>query len=953
MNRVFNSFCLKFCLVNLNSLLNKVYFVEDLLKNNDINILAVNETWLTPNTPDSFVGIDGYSVERSDSEDSVRKHGVAFYMAGNIKYNVVEETPNNTLVIYLLEYDVYMLNIYRPPSNSDAQNSLLLEFLCEFCNDKEVLVMGDFNLPSIVWGNEPQAVRASRSEAAFLDAFTALGLSQVVEEPTNFPSCNTLDLLLLSHGERLGDYSVLPPLPACSHSPVMLDYVFQSEDSSPEEITEPSIRLWSRGKYDLISECLSLVDWESELYGLSTNDQYNRFCEILTPMIDHFIPEIEISSKRKPPWTINPPRRMRRAKAQAWQEHISARRTYGRRDDRTFEAWRAFAAVNEEVKSFALRSQIQYEKKLAQQVGPAPKLFHSYVRNKRVGRPSVGPLRMPDGELTDEPPRMAETFCGSFSSIFTSTIPPVQYPHSTCSSIMPDLYISEESIIEIIRNLDKNSTPGSDNIHPRLLKEVLPYISLPLKIIFNSSLSDGSLPDFWTESIVVPLFKKGSRYDPLNYRPVALTSVVCKIMERAIAAALWEYIRENNLLSDEQFGFRMEHSTVDQLINTYEDVTRAADCGKITDLIFFDFSKAFDRVSHQILLEKLSQLGISGNLLDWIRSFLVQRQMRVRVADHLSEPVRVKSGVPQGSVLGPILFLLYIDHVVGGLTCKFKIFADDIKIYLAYELTTGDSASELLQENIDRLVDTAASWNMDINSSKCAVLRFSPRNCPLPSTGSSPYSVGGMSLQFAQSHNDLGVVVHESLKFHEFIRSRVNVAGALTTNLLSSTVCRDADFLMSIYTSHVRPKLEYGSPLWNQGYAGDVRLVESVQRRWTRSVAGLEGLSYEERLRSLGLFSMQGRLLRADLIYLWKIVNGRCAVDMNSMFSLSLGHQTRGHTLKLQVNRARLDVRKRFFSQRVVPIWNGLSQRTVEASTLETFKSRLHGDLGQMLYDVI
>ena len=178
------------------------------------------------------------------------------------------------------------------------------------------------------------------------------------------------------------------------------------------------------------------------------------------------------------------------------------------------------------------------------------------------------------------------------------------------------------------------------------------------------------------------------------------------------------------------------------------------------------------------------------------------------------------------------------------------------------------------------------------------------------------------------------------------------MAGALTTNLLSSTVCRDADFLMSIYTSHVRPKLEYGSPLWNQGDAGDVRLVESVQRRWTRSVAGMEDLSYEERLRSLGLFSMQGRLLRADLIYLWKIVNGRCAVDMNSMFSLSLGQHTRGHTLKLQVNWARLDVRKQFFSQRVVPVWNGLSQRTVEASTLDTFKVHLHNDLGHLLFQV-
>ena len=196
-------------------------------------------------------------------------------------------------------------------------------------------------------------------------------------------------------------------------------------------------------------------------------------------------------------------------------------------------------------------------------------------------------------------------------------------------------------------------------------------------------------------------------------------------------------------------------------MGTYEDVSLASENGKITDLVFFDFSKAFDRVSHVVLLDKLARLGISGGLLNWIRSFLVHRRMRVRIADHLSDPVRVESGVPQGSVLGPILFLLYVNHVVSELTCKFKIFADDIKMYLSYERASNDGASELLQTNIDRLVNTSASWNLDINSSKCAVLRFCPKNSPLPSTGRSPYLVGGASLDFVESHMDLGILIHK------------------------------------------------------------------------------------------------------------------------------------------------------------------------------------------------
>ena len=152
-------------------------------------------------------------------------------------------------------------------------------------------------------------------------------------------------------------------------------------------------------------------------------------------------------------------------------------------------------------------------------------------------------------------------------------------------------------------------------MHPRLLKETILNLAIPLNIIFRSSLQTRTLPDAWTRSTVVPIYKKGSRYDPLNYRPVALTSVACKVMERVLVATLWEYIGENNLISDEQFGFRTAHSTTDQLLLTYNDVTAALDTGMITDLVFFDFSKAFDRVSHGILIDKLLMIGITGSMI--------------------------------------------------------------------------------------------------------------------------------------------------------------------------------------------------------------------------------------------------------------------------------------------------------------------------------------------------
>ena len=421
-------------------------------------------------------------------------------------------------------------------------------------------------------------------------------------------------------------------------------------------------------------------------------------------------------------------------------------------------------------------------------------------------------------------------------------------------------------------------------------------------------------------------------------------------MERAIADELWNFISDNALISDHQFGFRAKHSTTDQLLLTYDDITCRVDLGETVDLVFFDFEKAFDKVSHAVLLTKLHLLGIQGSLLCWIECFLTRRMMRVKVSGKTSSAERVESGVPQGSVLGPILFLLYIDHAVAGLTCKYKIFADDVKMYLTYSLQDGAGASMILQDNINTFFQTSDSWNLRINPNKCAVLRFTNRGSNLPNTGVSPYSINNIPLQFADAHPDLGIKIENSLKFHGHIRCKANMAGALVSNLLCSTVCREPQFMVNLYISYIRPQLEYGSQLWNMGYVGDIQTIEKIQRRWTRAITVVAHLPYEERLRALNLYSMSGRLLRADLIYMWRIFNDRCAIQPDDLFQRSLGQSTRGHSLKLQVPRTHLDIRKRFFSCRIIREWNALGADTVAATTIDKFKTLLHRDLGERLF---
>ena len=471
--------------------------------------------------------------------------------------------------------------------------------------------------------------------------------------------------------------------------------------------------------------------------------------------------------------------------------------------------------------------------------------------------------------------------------------------------------------------------------------------------MFRRSLDQSCLPSEWKKALVVPIFKKSSRLDPLNYRPISLTSVVCKVMERIIARELVTYLEEAELLAGDQFGFRVGRSTEDQLLLTYDYVTKAVDSGAIVDLILFDFSKAFDVVCHQLLLEKLECLGVGGCLLGWIGEFLVGRSMQVVVDGQCSFARGVHSGVPQGSVLGPLLFIIFVNNLTPALTCKSKLFADDLKLYLEVPRFRNYCPDILstFQSDISTVLATSESWGLSMNYNKCVSLRFGSGNLDTSSWPS--YYLNGSPISSDQSAVDLGVKVDTSLRFHDHVRVTVNKAAGLAANLLKSTCNRDRDFMIALFVGHIRPILEYCSCLWNTGFLGDLRLLESVQRRWTKQIDGIQDLSYGARLRTLDLFSVKGRLVRSDLLKVWKLFNGGLCFEPSVFFDMAPRVGTRGHPLKLAVPRSRLECRRRFFAVRVVKLWNSLPERVVCASSVEAFKAGLRSSLEPELFSFV
>ena len=929
---------LTMCLTNLNGLTcAKLGNLTDLISKNNVKIVAVTESHLIPCIRNAAIAIPHYDILRNDV-GNVQKHGVCVYVHHEVQVDNVLCPMTNVLVFRLTKYNVYVVVVYRPPSYTHAQNQELLCLLDDVVRDREAIVVGDFNLPGISWDLHVHGFtnQGSPMERQFVDTFNLLGLTQWITNVTFPRSGNTLDLLLSTESDRVGDISVQPPIPGSDHCVIVYDYIFEVENVY--DATIPNRVLWHKGNYPKICRALSQVDWEFELAYLNSCQSFKRFMSIVTDLVKEYVPCKPPAPERiSPPWRVRPPGELIRRRQEAWNDYKAARRHFGRRSPDASAAFAAFSNANRRCLLFSAHSQSNYEDNLVEDWKEAPKLLHSYVRSKKSSPVTVGPLRLPDGSMCTDPQEMSEFLAGAFGSVYRADIPQVQEEHQTSDDLIPPLTFSQEEVKALLVNIDGSSAMGPDELHPLVLKHCADAIAYPLYVIFSRSLSKGIVPEAWKISTVIPIFKKGNRYDPLNYRPISLTSVCCKTMERLICRHITGFLEEHNILSDHQFGFRAGRSTVDQLLLVYEEVSRDVDSGRLVDVILFDYSKAFDVVRHQILLAKLHSIGVQGDILRWVQQFLTNRLMQVSVKGRKSLPRHVTSGVPQGSVLGPLLFLIYINHIASKLKCRFKIFADDLKIYASVatsHLIAQDEHEAQVQTDIDTLYNTSESWGLHINSDKCAVLRFSKGT---KDTTRPYYTLNGHCLSAPTSHGDLGVIVDNSLKFHEHIDSLSQRVAGLCHSFLKALASRSPKLMLFLLTTHIRPVLEYCSCLWHTGYIGDLRKLERIQRRWTKRIQDFGTLPYSERLNKLGLFSIEGRLTRADLIQYWKIFHGKSYITPHSMF-VQPQTNTRGHPFKIMVMRANTDIRQRFFSQRCVNLWNSLPVDVVTAPDLQSFK---------------
>jgi hypothetical protein len=454
-------------------------------------------------------------------------------------------------------------------------------------------------------------------------------------------------------------------------------------------------------------------------------------------------------------------------------------------------------------------------------------------------------------------------------------------------------------------------------------------------------LDDGEVPEAWREANVAPLFKKkGSRLIPGNYRPVSLTSVPCKLLEKIVRDVVMDYLVKNNLISKQQHGFVKNKACVTNLLESTDFLTNSLARKNWVDLLFLDFEKAFDKVPHRRLLQKLEAYGVSGSILKWIEAFLRNRRQRVVLGGECSEWESVCSGVPQGSVLGLLLFVIFINDLPETIELPSKLYADDSKVMCEIRKDKVEEDTSRLQADIERIVEWCDRWLMKLNVGKCKVMHIGFKNPRVNYQMKDVVSGESRALEKTDLERDLGVYISSDLKSRGQVNQAVSKANSMLGALKRTFTYRGVGMWKRLYTTYVRPHLEFAVPVWSPYLKGDIAKIESVQRRATKVAHAMRGKDYQERLRQLDLTTLEERRVRGDLIQWYKILNGFEKVSW--IKEPRLGHPRAGVRSQYILETVKnCQQREKFFTIRAPEAWNKLPDSVVGAGSVVSFKRLL------------
>ena len=908
---------LRVIVFNAQSIRNKMDEFRALMATEKPKIVGITESWIHTDGRD-FEGefkIPGYKMFKKDRVGR-GGGGVLLYVREHL--NPVEcklETEHEMLGVVLsaLERKLHIYLVYRPPHQIVEKDEDLYRKLSSLIRNKLCIITGDFNC-SVNW----KAGTAATDGTRLLDFATEEYLTQWVDEPTR--GNNTLDLVFSTEENMISNLSVGEKLGRSDHN--MIRFEIETSFTNVEKIfSKPDFQKADFRR--LRNETRNIprngaADPEEKWHSLTS-----RFF----PKQNSCIP----LRKVMPNGNIQP-RWFNRSIAKAIRDREKAHKLSKLQP--SFETRRFHTKECRKVKKLLRKAKLETEERVAAVSNINQKEFFAYVNSSKPIKSSIGPLKDTGGNTVSDDRGMAELLNEYFASVYTvedtSEIPSVPIVYQG-NEPLEKIEITEEIVLKKIGKLNAYKSAGPDGFHPRVIKEVKEEIAPHFSDIYKASLSHRKAVKDWKLQNIAPIFKKGSKNEPGNYRPISLTSVPGKIVESIVVDSIRSHLESNNLILDSQHGFRNGRSCLTNLIDFFHDMFSIYDKSRAIDVLYLDFRKAFDKVPHKRLMAKVRGIGIVGEVGDWIEDWLSNRKQRVVINGECSEWRDVTSGVPQGSVLGPLLFIIYINDLDLGLVSKISKFADDTKLGISAD---SDIAVKQLQEDLKKIGEWSERWQMPFNVEKCKVMHIGYKN------KHAKYELLGKEIESCQQEKDLGVLITSDLQASKQCIEAEKKAQKILGYIKRQFTTRKKETILTLYNALVRPHLEYAVQFWAPSQRKDIERLESVQKRATKLIPSIRHIGYHRRLQHLNLYSLEKRRLRGQLIETFKILKGIDNIDHRNLFTLS-SNQTRSNGWKVELKRYNTSHCGNFFTYKIASFWNRLPADVVNSTSINQFKNSL------------
>lgn len=777
--------------------------------------------------------------------------------------------------------------IYISPSTKFDTFNVYLKQLLDIINVREpnahIIVMGDFNRSNIEWywdGNGCYAINPDgRYANELVDTLVATNLTQINFVKNEY---NRILDLVITNMSNIGIKRGNAIVGADKYHPPLIFYVDPKEICLMRGVKTPKFNFF-RADYTSINQELDKLNWQTLFSNCSVDEAVQKFYGIVQTLICKFVPKTKLNSHSFPKWFSKELIQMIYEKE---YYHKMMKTTNNPIIKQLFDSKR------KQIKKERKQSLWKYENNIETLLKTNPRCFFSYTKSLQKSNHLPAIMRFKT-RTAENMKATTNLFAEYFSSVYTTNNTTNDV---VCNNNCDNYFdFSELDIINIINKMDKNKSSSPDGIPIIFYKNTIQSIIKPLVLIFKSSISQMKYPETFKISHITPIHKAGNIDNVENYRPISIISTISKIFDKLLFRHLLS--RVSHLISPLQHGFTAGKSTETNLIEYVEYLIENMKNGGQVDSIYMDLAKAFDKIDHNILIRKLHSFPISPCLIQLLKTYLENRKQFVCLYGEKSECITPGSSVPQGSVLSPLLFALFINDLPSNIKSKILLFADDVKLFFRIE-TIADARQ--LQCDIDTIVSWCHSNGLSLNASKCFLISFTRRRETTFQYFN--YNIDGTTILRVNCIKDLGVLFDPKLSFknhcEHVTKKAYRMLGFISRSL---NKFREIRTYQTLYNLYIRSNLEYCSSIWNPHCQDGIDIIERVQKKYTRLIFRKFRYPYESynmRLIRLEMLSLENRRILSDEQMLYKIKNGR--------LNLSISHDFQFNPRPLRFNNNRI-----------------------------------------------